>query len=319
MIMNRQRFLGTSAALALSSAAYPVAAQTMTPIVVAPLSGPDNASLYYAQQQGWFRQAGLDVTIQPQTSGAVGMAALIGGSAQIANSNVLSLCLAYAKGVPVAIVTPGSIYDGSVSENIQLVVAPGSPVRRAKELNGKNVAVPGLSDLFTVSIKGIVDQDGGDSSSVHFVEMPPPSMVGALQAGKIDAAGVYDPFLSAVLAVGAKPIVKPYDSIAPKFLVDCDFVHRPWAEQHRQAVSDFAGAYNRASGYVNSHYRELYPMVSQFSHIPVDVLAHMQYAEIASTVDPGMIQPVINAAAKYHVIPRAFPATELIFSPKRGR
>ena len=28
-----------------------------------------------------------------------------------------------------------------------------------------------------------------------------------------------------------------------------------------------------------------------------------------------MIQPVINAAAKYHVIPRAFPAKELIFSP----
>jgi NitT/TauT family transport system substrate-binding protein len=103
--MNRQRFLGTSAALALGSAAYRVAAQTLTPIVVAPLSGPDNASLYYAQQQGWFRQAGVDVTIQPMSSGPVGMAALIGGSAQIANSNVLSLCLAHVKGVPVAIVT----------------------------------------------------------------------------------------------------------------------------------------------------------------------------------------------------------------------
>jgi ABC-type nitrate/sulfonate/bicarbonate transport system substrate-binding protein len=319
MIMNRQRFFTTSAALALGSAANPVAAQTTTPIIVAPLSGPDNASVYYAQQQGWFRQAGLDVTIQPQTSGAVAMAALIGGSAQIANSNVLSLCLAHAKGVPVAIVAPGSTYDGSVSENIQLVAAPGSTVRRAKDLNGKNVAVPGLSDLFTVSIKGIVDQDGGDSSSVHFIEMPPPSVASALQAGKIDAAGVYDPFLSAALAIGAKPIAKPYDSIGPKFLVDCDFAYRPWAEQHPQAVFDFASAYNRASGYVNTHYRELYPMVSQFSHIPVDVLAHMQYAEIATTVDPGMIQPVINAAAKYHVIPRAFPATELIFVPTRRR
>jgi ABC-type nitrate/sulfonate/bicarbonate transport system substrate-binding protein len=174
--------------------------------------------------------------------------------------------------------------------------------------------VPGLSDLLAVSIKGIVDQDGGDSSSVHFVEMPPPSMVSALQAGKIDAAGLYDPFLSAALAVGAKPIAKPYDSIAPNFLIDCDFTYRPWAEQHRQAVFAFAGAYTRASGYVNTHYRELYPMVSQFSHIPVDVLANMQFAEIATTLEPGMIQPVINAAAKYHVIPRAFPATELIFA-----
>jgi NitT/TauT family transport system substrate-binding protein len=232
---------------------------------------------------------------------------------QIANSNVLSLCLAHAKGVQITIVTAGSTYDAGISTNIQLVVAPGSPVRRAKELNGKNVAVPGLSDLLTVSIKGIVDQDGGDSASVHFIEMPPPSMASALQAGKIDAAGVYDPFLSAALAIGAKAIVKPYDSIAPKFLVDCDFAYRPWAEQHRQAVAGFAGIYSRASSYVNAHYRELYPMVSQFSHISVDVLANMQYTDIATTLDPGMIQPVINAAAKSHV-PQAFPAAELIFA-----
>jgi NitT/TauT family transport system substrate-binding protein len=125
---------------------------------------------------------------------------------------------------------------------------------------------------------------------------------------------MYEPFLSAALAIGAKPVVKPYDSIAPKFLVDCDFTYRPWADQHRQAVTDFAAAYNRASAYVNAHYRELFPMISQFSHIPVDVLSNLRFAEIATTLDPGMIQPVINAAAKYKVIPSAFPAKELIFT-----
>lgn len=312
--IDRRHFLGSSAALAVTAAARPAAAQAPTPIVVSPLSGPDNASVYYAQQQGWFRQAGLDVTIRAVPSGPVGMAALIGGSAQIANSNVLSLCIAYAKQVPVAIVAPGSIYDASVTANVLLVAAPGSPIRSPKELNGKSVAVPGLSDLFTISIKGIVDQNGGDSSAVHFVEMPPPTMVGALQAGKIDAAGMYEPFLSAALAEGAKPIVKPYDSVGPKFLVDVCFTYRPWADQHRAAVTAFTTAYNRASIYVNAHYRDLYPMISQFSHIPLDVLANMRFAEIATSLDPAMIQPVINAAAKYGVIPRAFPARELIFS-----
>jgi hypothetical protein len=40
----------------------------------------------------------------------------------------------------------------------------------------------------------------------------------------------------------------------------------------------------------------------------------MQIVQIASTLDPALIQPIINAAAKYKVIHQAFPAKELIFS-----
>jgi len=55
--------------------------------------------------------------------------------------------------------------------------------------------------------------------------------------------------------------------------------------------------------------------VSSFSHVALDVLRTGVYSPIPPNgLDPALIQPVIDAAAKYHMIPRAFSAKEFIFS-----
>lgn len=242
------------------------------------------------------------------------MSGMVGGSINVAEGNVLSLCEAHAKGIPVTIVAPGPISDVNAPPTVRLVATEASGVRTARELGGKSVAVPSLGDLLTISTRGLIDQAGGDSTTVHFVEMPPPAMVGALQAQRIDAAAMYEPFLSAAIGQGARPIGVPYSSIAPVFLVVAWFAYAPWANAHRETISAFSGVFSRGQAYTNAHYRDLIPMISGFSHIPTDVLGKMTFAAIAPNLDPNMIQPVINAAAKYHVIPRAFPAKELLFS-----
>jgi hypothetical protein len=40
----------------------------------------------------------------------------------------------------------------------------------------------------------------------------------------------------------------------------------------------------------------------------------MQRAQFALTLDPAMLQPVIDVSARYKVIPQAFPASEIIAS-----
>jgi NitT/TauT family transport system substrate-binding protein len=313
--MDRRSFLGTSAALGLSGAtAREARAQTLTPLTIAPLAGPSDSALYYAQQQGWFRQAGLDLTIQPTASGPAAMSALVGGSIQISEGNILSLAGVHAKGIPMTLIAPGSIFDASLTPSVRLVASPSSTVKSPKELAGKTVAVPSLSDLMTISTRSLIDKSGGDSDAVHFVELPPPAMGAALQAGRIDAAGMYEPFLSGALAQGARPIGVPYAALAPKFMIVAWFAYGPWAQTHRETVAAYVSVVNRAAAYANAHARDLIPMISGFSHIPEDVLATMQIVQIASSLDPALLQPIINAAAKYKVIPQAFPAKDIIFT-----
>jgi NitT/TauT family transport system substrate-binding protein len=203
--MDRRSFLGTSAALGLSVTVREARAQTLTPMTIAPLSGPSDAALYYAQQQGWFRQAGLDLTIQPTANGPAAMSALVGGSIHASEGNMLSLAGAHAKGIPMTLIAPGSVFDASAAPSVRLVVSTSSTVKSPKDLGGKIVAVPSLSDLLSISTRSLIDKSGGDSNAVHFVEMPPAAMGGALQAQRIDAAGMYEPFLSGALAKARGP------------------------------------------------------------------------------------------------------------------
>lgn len=311
--IRRRSFLAGAAALTAGAPAL-VRAQTLTPLVVAPLTGPTEASMYYAIQQGWFKAAGLDLDVEPLANGSSGMSAVVGGSVQFAFGNVISLAEAHLNGIPIAIVAPGAPYDTN-DASIQLLVAGSAPIRSAKDLDGKTIGVPSLHDLITTGVQGWLDANGGDSNSVHFIELKPALMASSLMAGRVDAITIYDPFVSAAKEQGARLLGKPLDSIAPHFLVAAWFAYRPWADAHREIVNTFTATINRGTAYVNAHQQEILPMIAGYTHIPLETLRKMAFPPTPTTLSTAAIQPVIDAAAKYKAIRAAFPAKDLLFEP----
>lgn len=311
--MLRSRFIGTVTASTAAGLALPGRAQApAATLTVAPLAGPDVVGLYYAQQQGWFKAAGLDVVIQPVTNGGAGLSALIGGSVQVAYTNVFSLAVAHSKGVQVVIIAPGAGYH--TASPVSRVLVPGdSTITTLKELAGKTVAVPLIGDMNTLGLYSLLEKAGVARTDVHFIELPPSTIVSSLQAKRVDAGAVYEPFLSAAMAQGARSLVKPYDGVAQTFLIVGWTVDRTWASANRAQVLAFANVLNRGNQYGNAHYKELAPMIADFSKMPVDVLGKLAYPTVPPTLAPALIQPVIDLAARYQAIPASFPARELIF------
>lgn len=311
--MRRRSFLASASALAAAGAPALVRAQALTSVVVAPLTGPTEASMYYAIQQGWFKAAGLDLDVEPLPNGGSGMSAVVGGSVQFAFGNVISLAEAHLNGIPITIVAPGAPYDTN-DASIQLLVAGSSPIHSAKDLAGKTIGVPGLHDLITTAVQGWLDQNGVDPNSAHFIEMKPPLLPPALTTGRVDAITIYDPFVSAAKEQGARLLGKPLDSIAPRFLVAAWFASLPWAQSHREIVSAFANTINRGTAYVNAHRDEMLPMIAGYTHIPLETLRKMAFPPTPTTISTAMLQPVIDAAAKYQVLRSTFPVKELLFA-----
>jgi ABC-type nitrate/sulfonate/bicarbonate transport system substrate-binding protein len=138
-------------------------------------------------------------------------------------------------------------------------------------------------------------------------------MLPALLAKRVDAIAIYEPIVSAAIAQGARPIGKQYDSIALKFMVASWVAYGPWLATHRDAAVAFAATLNRASQFANLHHEELIPLIAGFTKQDPDVLSKLPYPTVSPTLDAALIQPVIDAAAKYHIIPVAFRAKELIF------
>jgi ABC-type nitrate/sulfonate/bicarbonate transport system substrate-binding protein len=78
-----------------------------------------------------------------------------------------------------------------------------------------------------------------------------------------------------------------------------------------------AGTIQSSSAYEpwlsNAHHAESAPILAKYSKIPAETITHMRRGDFAERFDPALIQPVIDAAAKYGIIAVPFRASEIIF------
>jgi NitT/TauT family transport system substrate-binding protein len=274
----------------------------------------DVAPVLYAQRAGLFRKAGLDVDLQRANSGAAVTAAVAGGAVDIGKSSLMSLIGAHAHGIKLHIVAAAGIYLTSVPGDGSLVVAANSPIRAARDLNGKVVSSPALSDLNNISTRAWMDANGGDSQSVQFVELPIPAVVAALQQGRIAAGALTRPYsIEAVASGQARLLGNVNDAIALRFLESAWFASDAFIENNRSTIVRFARVVHEAAGYTNAHPAEMNGALAAFTGVDTATIARMVHGTAGTGLDPNEVQPVINTAAKYKVISQTFDARELLF------
>ncbi len=307
--MKRARLL----ALACAACAQPALGQT----TAAPLrvgAAPDDQSkpILYAKQAGLFERAGLDVQVTTLNGGGAAIAAaVVGGSLDIGKSNCLQLITAHVRGVPFVVIAPAAT-AGAMSLESGLIVAANSPLRSAAELNGKTVGVTSLITIETIGTRSWIDANGGDSSSVHFVEVPPSATQAAIEQGRIVAGTILEPQLTAALAGGAvRLLAHPYGAIARRFEGADWFTTADYVAKHRDIVERFKRVVHDANVYVAAHESETIPLIAAYTGIDAAALAKMRHPERPAYLNAAELQPLVDAAAKYGFIPKPFPAREL--------
>lgn len=311
-LLNHPRItVALVAGLLVCAGAIPGSAQAQTDTLTV-ITNPATPALavFYAQAHGMFERAGLHVKLQIVSSGSA-VLGVIGGAAQIAFTNPLTLTDAVAKGIPLQAVAPGGEYNHS-QPSTRLMVLPDSPIKTVADLDGKTVAVTGLHELLSIGMKSLADQQGGHSSTIQFVEIPPSAMYAALREHRVDAAIDYDPFASAMVEQGSRTVGLPLDGIAPVFDGAMYIAKTPWLLTHHDEAAAFAEVIHDASLYVTAHFSELIPFISTYTKMPVETLQKIAPETYPGGMYAALLQPVIDVAVKYeHVSP--FPASREIF------
>lgn len=310
---GRAWFLSRMAATAGALTASPAVAQTASGsalrIAIAPSDGV--TSVVFAKKAGLFEKAGLDVTIDTQSNGAAVAAAVASGSYDIGNSSITSVFLAHERGLPFTIVAPAGVYDGKVPFTGALALKD-SPIRLGKDAENAVVGLVSLSGTGHDAVCAWVEQHGGDPGLVKFVEVPFSVSGNALEQHRVVAAETATPAMTAALDTGNFRLIPVYGAIAPTFLISAWFGSKEFTAKHPDAVRKFARVVAAAGTYANAHHAETAPIMAEFTGIPVEVMLHMPRALQGVTLSPGLIQPVIAAAAKYGLLKKSFPAQELI-------
>lgn len=273
-----------------------------------------DAAVYYAKELGYFEEAGLNVEVQQIKDGAAISSGVASGSLELGSANVTSIASAHVEGLPFVYAAPGSIYDTNGPISAALAVAEDSPYRSAEDLNGKTVAVNGLNNITDISVKAWVDENGGDSSTLEFVEFPFPEMPGAVEQGRVDAALMLEPGLTQALETCCRVLGKAYDGIGEEFMTSGWVTTKEWAEQNPEVVDEFAKVMQKTAQWANQEQNRDRSAEILESNLGIEqeTANNMQRAVYGEAVDPAMIQPQIDAAAKYGVIEDPFDAAELI-------
>ncbi len=309
--MKRRAALAATAAFALLGRG--ANAQTSTLRVIGPPNDGFKA-VFYAIRAGLFAKNGLTVQTTLVNSGAAAAAALIGGSADVAYTNMTTLVTAHAKAIPMQILAPGAIFNSSAAKTTSaMLVLTDAPIQTGRDLNGKTIGSVALGDTMSASVLAWIDQNGGDSSTVKIIEAPASAAVQMLQEGRISAAAVNEPAVTQAVSTGkARALANPNVAIAKTFLQALFAVMAPAADKVPQAMRRFALSMHEASLYTNAHLSETVDIVASYSGIAPEVVARSARFTDAEYADPALIQPAIDVLAKYNLIARGFPAQEII-------
>jgi NitT/TauT family transport system substrate-binding protein len=198
-----------------------------------------------------------------------------------------------------------------------LAVAKNAPFKIAKDLNGKTIGVSTLRDLQQASVMKWVDVNGGDSSTLKFIEIPVPEMAPALSAGRIDGACELEPSLT-YSKNDIRIFGKCYDAIAKTLTITTHFANNDWLEQHTAAAHAFIGAMRITAQWANKNQAAAGAILAGVTKIPVATVAEMNRVVFAENLDPATIQPVIDATALYKFLPKTFNVSDMFWSQARG-
>jgi NitT/TauT family transport system substrate-binding protein len=297
--------LALAAAVALLvSGRAPAAAQSAQPLRIETIPFDAGSEAFYALDMGFFAKQGLDATVQPIGNGPAIAAAVASGAIDIGFSNALSIETAYKKGLPFVFIAPAAVYSSAAPTSV-LMVPKDSPLLTAKDLNGKTIAVNGLKNIAEYAPSLWIDRNGGDSSTIKFIEI-----------GPTEIPAVLEPQISQAKAT-SRVFAKAYDLLGDGFMIAGYFTTRQWADAHPDLVRKFQAAMHDTATWANAsaNIAKSADIMAKYAKLDPALVRSSVRAKFGTALAVAAIQPTIDLAAHYKLLD-AFPAGELIYVSK---
>lgn len=323
MILDRarRRFTALLAAVAVAASlllgGLPAGSQPAPAVLRIGTPGNDgNALAYYAQDLGFFKKVGIDSQIQAiRAGGGPSVAsAVAGGAIDIGESDIITVASAREHGIPLVLLAP-SFMHRSATAITAIVVAKGSPIRSASELNGKIIGTPSLSGPAKVATDKWLIKNGADISTIKFVEMPQPSMAAAVVRGTVAAAVTNEPSLTASLD-DVRPLGYPYDAIGNGIQVTAWCATEEWVRANPDLAKRFVSAIHEAAVWGNNpqNHTASGTILLKYTPFAPELLSKMRRASYGEIFDPALMQPVLDAAFDEKSLQKRASAKDLLSS-----
>jgi NitT/TauT family transport system substrate-binding protein len=152
-----------------------------------------SCSILAAQEEGYFAQEGLQVTLQPYTNGKDALEATLQGKANLGTSADIPLVFAVMRGQPVSIIA--TIF--ATSQDYSVVGRLDRGVTTPAELRGKRIGVTQKTSGHFV-LDAFLNRQKLSVNDVTLVDYKPEDLAAALAKGEVDAAATWEPYVGQI-------------------------------------------------------------------------------------------------------------------------
>ncbi len=285
------------AAVASMLLAGAAAAADKVSVAVIPIA--DCAPIYLGKAKGFFAKQNIELDLSTAGGGAAIIPGVVSGQMQFGFSNISSMLIAQTKGLNLVGVAPGASSSGQAGSDFAAIIANGdSPMKSAKDLEGKTVAVNNLNNIGDTGVRAAVRAAGGDPTKVKFIEVPFPDMPAALADKRIEAAWVVEPFLTISRDRGAKVLSWNLLDVAPKMMIAVYFTSEKYAKENPDMVKRFKAAITESLAYADAHPDEVRKLIPTYTRITPEIAARINLPKWPTEMNRQSSQVLADLALK---------------------
>lgn len=272
----------------------------------------DIAPLHLGTKKGFFAKHNIKLTLTEAQGGAAIVPGVVSNKFQFGFSNVTSLVLAKSKGLPLKIVANGNNSTGTVRKDFGSVIVPDdSPIKRARDLEGKKVAINTLKNINESTVRAAVTADGGDETKVKFVELPFPDIVPALEKGEVDAGQVVEPFQTIGKQGGMREVAWNMADPIKDMTVAAYFTTEQQLKKDPDLAQRFTAAVGESLAYAESHQDEVRQILPSYMKLDPKVAAELTLPKWPTEVNKQSVQELADLAAKEKILDKPLDTTTL--------
>ncbi|HVJ06647.1 MAG TPA: ABC transporter substrate-binding protein [Candidatus Saccharimonadales bacterium] len=261
------------------------APKTIASLRVGYLPVTGHAKFFIAQEEGFFKDEGLNVQLTEFANSADGLAALRADKLDLGAFGTTAPLVHIAKGADI------SIIGGVMGEDAAIVVKPENEnvIKNISNLKGKKVATIRLATGDAVLRGALSDAGLNWKTDLQIFELKtPPAVLEAVKSGQVDAGVIWGPHDLRAEEQGLKVVIRS-GSLQPGHPCCRLTVHTQDAQQRREVWAHFVRAILRAEKFANDNHQKTVDDIAKYLKLDHGLIEHAYYSgHLDQATDPNL-------------------------------
>jgi NitT/TauT family transport system substrate-binding protein len=284
-----------------------------------------NAPALIADQEGFYKEEGLNVELKPFGDGPVIQQAVASGEIDVAYIGAPPVYQWFARGLDSRILA--KVNYGQAA----MVAKADGPVQNLSDLRGKRVAGLNRGSGMDVLLRGYVLKESAKldpDQDVSLSQMPAGNMNAALDTGVVDAAFEWEPFVSQSVLRGTGRVVFDVNQALPNYPWYVIAATKKVIDERSDDLVKLLRAHHKAIAFLKDHPAEADRIIASAfkleavqsadgktvapDAIVAEARKRLGWSDTLEASDNAFIQRLMDYSQQLGLIPKALKAEDVI-------